>query len=66
MSESVHLRNAKALDSRNKQLSAEIDELKDRVRHLGNQTAMLATSIQSLEQRLAILFAARGAGPTER
>lgn len=66
MSDSVHLRNAKALDARNKQMSVDADMLRQRVQHLENQVAMLVSNVTGLEQRLAVALMARGTGPTER
>jgi hypothetical protein len=66
MSDSVHLRNAKALDARNKQMMAEADTLRQRVQHLENQVAMMRESLTQTEQRVAALFAMRGTGPTSR
>jgi chaperonin cofactor prefoldin len=64
MSDSVHLRNAKALDARNKQMTADADTLRQRVQHLENQLAMLNTGMADLRQQLTVLLASRGSGPT--
>jgi hypothetical protein len=66
MSDSVHLRNAKALDARNKQMSAEADVLRDRMRHLENQVAMMRSDVIQLQQQLTVLLASRGTGATAR
>jgi len=66
MSDSVHLRNAKALDARNKQMMVEADTLRQRVQHLENQVAMMRETLTQMDQRIAVLFASRGTGPTSR
>lgn len=66
MSDSVHLRNAKALDARNKQMTAEADVLRQRVQHLENQVAMLRGELMQIQQRVTLLLASRGTGPTVR
>lgn len=66
MNDSVHLRNAKALDARNKQMTAEADALRERVQHLANQVAMLNSEVVQLRQQLTVLLASRGSGPTVR
>lgn len=66
MSDSVHIRNAKALDARSKQLSIEVDELRTRVRHLENQLAMQAQTMRDLQQSLTVVLVSRGHGSTTR
>lgn len=66
MNDSVHIRNAKALDARSKQLTEEVDALRARVGHLENQLAMQAQSVRDLQQTVAVALAARGRGPTAR
>lgn len=64
MSDSVHLRNAKALDARNKQMTAEADVLRQRLQHLENQVAMLRGELSQVQQQLTVMLASRGRGPT--
>ena len=66
MNESVHLRNAKALDARNKQLRVELDALRDRLQHLENQVAMQGQYVRDVQQMMSALLASRGHGPTSR
>jgi hypothetical protein len=66
MSDSVHLRNAKALDARNKQMTADADALRQRVQHLENQLVMLQAEVTQMHQRLMLVIASRGSGPTVR
>jgi len=64
MNDSVHIRNAKALDARSKQLTAEVDALRIRVVHLENQLAMQGQTMRDLQQNITVIFASRGRGPT--
>lgn len=64
MSDSVHFRNAKALDTRNRQLTGEVDVLRNRVTQLEAQLTMLNSSMQSLQQQMVIVLTSRGHGPT--
>jgi polyphosphate kinase 2 (PPK2 family) len=66
MTDSVHLRNAKALDARNKQMTVEADALRQRVQHLENQLVMLQAEVTQMHQRLMLVIASRGTGPTSR
>ena len=66
MNDSVHLRNARALDERNKQDRVRHDELFLRVQHLERQLAMLHTDIATMRQQVLTLVASRGSGPTVR
>lgn len=66
MSDSVHLRNAKALDARNKQMTADADALRQRVQHLENQVAMMRGELMQLQQQLTLVLVSRGSGPTVR
>jgi len=66
MHDSVHLRNAKALDARNKQMTADADVLRQRVQHLENQVAMMRGELMQIQERVSLLLASRGAGPTVR
>lgn len=66
MNDSVHLRNAKALDARNKQMTVEADVLRERVRHLEAQVAMLREDVSGIRQQFAAILVSRGSGPTER
>jgi hypothetical protein len=66
MSDSVHLRNAKALDARNKQMAVDFDALRERVKHLENQVAMHGQYLRDAQQTIAAALTARGNGPTSR
>jgi len=66
MNDSVHLRNAKALNERNKQDRVRHDELLQRVQHLENQVTMLRSENEQLRQQVYGILAARGTGPTSR
>lgn len=64
MNDSVHFRNARALDERNKQDRVRHDELVERVKHLENQVAMMRTDIAQLRQQVVVAITSRGSGPT--
>jgi hypothetical protein len=66
MSDSVHFRNARALDERNKQDRVRHDELSARVQHLERQLAMLNADMATMRQQVIMLIASRGSGPTVR
>lgn len=66
MSDSIHIRNAKALDARGKQLTAEVDSLKQRLQHVEVQFAMMRGELVHLQQQYMMLLTARGSGPTQR
>lgn len=64
MSDSVHFRNARALDERNKQDRIRHDELLERVKHLENQLAMLRVELMQVRQQVIVAITSRGSGPT--
>lgn len=66
MTDSVHLRNAKALDARNRQMTAEADLLRQRVQNLESQVVMMRGELSQLQQQLTVFLATRGTGPTVR
>jgi len=66
MNDSVHLRNAKALDQRQKMNTAETDALRQRVGHLESRITMLESELNTLRQQLSYVLMARGNGPTAR
>jgi uncharacterized protein YceH (UPF0502 family) len=66
MSDSIHVRNAKALAEAARADRLKSEQLTARVAHLENQVAMLRQSIEQLTQRITLAFAGRGSGPTSR
>lgn len=64
MSDSVHLRNARALDARNQQQQGEIDALLVRVKHLEAQLTMVNSALQAVQQQMVVALTSRGHGPT--
>jgi uncharacterized protein YceH (UPF0502 family) len=66
MSDSVHVRNARALAEAARGDREKSEALTARVAHLENQVAMLRQAIDQLTQRVALAFAGRGSGPTSR
>lgn len=66
MSDSVHIRNARALDSRNKQFTLELDGYRERLEALERQNAQLRSRVEVLDQRIMTWLSSRGVGPTEK
>lgn len=66
MSDSVHLRNAQALNEAAKTDRAAREALAQRVTHLEAQVTMLRQDVENLQQRMVLAFTQRGHGPTSR
>ena len=64
MSDSVHIRNARALDNRNKQFTGELSEYRTRLIAVETQNAQLRQRLDLMEEQVMTLFAMRGHGPT--
>lgn len=64
MSDSIHLRNAKALAEADRSERQAREQLADRVSHLENQVAMLTHDVARLRQNMTLAFTHRGPGPT--
>lgn len=63
---SVNERNASALAQAIKDDRVKLDTLRERVQHLEAQVAMQVEAVTMLQQRLAVMLASRGTGPTSR
>jgi hypothetical protein len=64
MSDSIHIRNAKALAEGVRTDRIKHDTLVDRVGHLENQVAMLRIELDQMKQQLIVAIVSRGTGPT--